>query len=68
MLGLDMELDRGRGKLRIEKQNTILVASQRLGLQLEKLRVELRVEDGLTTETITNYETSYESRVDLQLG
>ena len=41
MLGLGMQLDRGRGKLRV---------------------------DGLTTAATTNYESSYESRVDLQLG
>lgn len=68
MLGLDMELDMGRGKLRVKKQSTSLVASQRVGLQLGELRAELRVEDGLTTGTTTNYQTSCESRVDLQLG
>ena len=63
-----MELDRGQGKLRAKKQSTSLVASQKVGMQVGELRAELRVEYGLTTWKTTNYETSCESRVDLQSG
>jgi hypothetical protein len=66
MLGLDMEL--GARASCVLKTSTSLVASQRVGLQLGELRGELRVEDELRTGTTTNYGTSCESSVDLQLG